>query len=515
MSLQQPQQEQAPPRVVDVFEDKKGKLFLKTFLIDDSINRAKWRIEKDYIPKHIEKFVGRPFILTRERLHPTEFDSVRADYNDVQGTIGRLLQAQEKYRIGTIRKVEPVANSSVSQASSSTWAAYVEITDPTAITAFRAGYIPKYVSPSIFRLNKNESPEVTTDYEPLHLAAVDYPAYGVHKAGIKGSCEGDLVKCSNQLAQASTTSTTPDCGFCVKDALEGFTNSYDSTITSDSSYLISSTNQASDKLTENSVNESVPAQQQQPPVDTALKQEQSQPQQSQQQPQPQQQQQPQTTQVAPNNTGTGQPFQRVVTEEKKEEIKPAKGNKEGQVEGGTENHTDNKGKDNEVASLKATVEALLNKVNDLESFKKSSEKTQAEKKTAAKRSKIEKAIPENYANSPEERTKAIDSLMKYSDDGSELDYILEKFVSPATQSNNKGERRGIRQAAASSASEITTRAPAPAKKLTDFTDSSKSNNNNTGVSQAGDIVSMRKTARICSMTDIVANMNGGAGGGSF
>lgn len=505
MSLQQPEQ---VPRVVDVFEDKNGKLFLKTFLIDDSINGAKWRIAKDYISKHIEKFVGRPFILTQNRYHPSEFDTVHADYNDVQGTIGRLLQAQEKYRIGTIRKVEPVANSSsVSQASSSTWAAYIEITDPAAITAFRAGYIPKYVSPSIFRLNKNESPEITTDYEPLHLAAVDHPAYGIHKAGIKGSCEGDLVKCSNQLAQASTAAeavavSTPDCGFCIKGALEGFSNSY--TSSADSSYLTFPINQASDKLTDNSVNESVPA-----PQPTA---------QTQEQPAQQQSQQTQPTQappITPNNTGTGQPFQRVlITEEKKDEIKPAKGNKEGQVGvTGTENNSNtDKGKD-EVASLKATVEALLNKVNDLESFKKTSEKTQAEKKTAEKKSKIEKAIPENYANSSsEERTKAIDSLMKYSD-GPELDYILEKFVTPSVaqpNNNNKkeGERRGIKQA-----SEITTRTAA--KKLTDFTDSTKGNNNSTGVSQASAdfTMDMRRIARIVSISDIVANSRGG--GGSF
>lgn len=500
MSLQQQQQQQQEqaPRVVDVFEDKKGKLFVKTFLIDSSINRAKWRIEKDYIPKHIDKFVGRPYILTPDRYHPS-YDGIVANYDDIQGTIGHLLQAQEKYRIGTIRKVEQLSSaddSSVSQASSPTWAAYVEITDPTAIAAFKAGHIPAYVSPAILRLNKNEPVEVTTDYEPLHLAAVDYPAYGVHKATVKGSCEGDLIVCSKQLAQAAVTLPVEDCGFCIKGALEGFANKAQV----NSSYLTFPVNQASDNLTENSVNESVPA-----PTTTTTTTQQTHEQQPSSQQQPQQQQQPP---IAPNNTGTGQPFQRVVSEEKREEeIKPAKGNKEGQVEGSNRtenNNADNKSKD-EVASLKATVEALLNKVNDLESFKKTSEKTQAEKKTAEKKTKIENAIPENYANSPEERTKAIDSLMKVSD-GPELDYLLEKFVTPVAQSNNKKEeRRGVKQAA----SDITTRA----KNLTDFADTHKGNNNggsSTGVSQAGDmIVDMRRISRICSMTDIVAK------GGSF
>ena len=198
------------PQVTDITTDN-NKLFLKVFLLDDSINAAKWRIKSDSIPKHIEKFVGRPFLLTKEHYHPLEFEHVPIDYNDVPATVSRLLAAQEQYRIGTIRKVERSLNPSQA-AYGATWNAYVELTDPAVVNAAKRGMLPRFVSASVFRLNPNECPQETTDYEPLHLASVDNPAYGIHKAGVRGSCDGDLISCSLKLAQASVYSSLVNSG---------------------------------------------------------------------------------------------------------------------------------------------------------------------------------------------------------------------------------------------------------------------------------------------------------------
>lgn len=490
MSEQQKQQQ-----VLDVFEEK-GKLFLKTFLVSDSLNLARWKIDKDHIPKHIQKFVGRPFILTQERGHPLEFNTVKIDWDNINNSIGGLLQAQEKYRIGTIRKVEPISQQNA-------WAAYVEISDPNAVQAFKSGHIPKYVSPAIFRLNRAESPETTTDYEPLHLAAVDIPAYGYKDAGIRGACEGDIVTCTNQLATASAPPIS-DCGFCVRGVLEGFKNNFE-VKKSNSSLVPNPVNQASVNLSVNTTDSNNNPQPQQQPA-------QQQPQQVPSNTTPQQSQ-PTTIVQVPQPRPEGAPFEVPSSApvqsspKKEEEVKPAEGNKPGQTEG------DNTKKD-EVATLRATVEALLSRVKELDAFKSDSEKSMAEKLLAAKRSKIEAIIPADYARSKEERNKAVEALMRF-DDGPQLDYILEKFVTPTinppapTIPNVKGENRGVKQAGIDS---ITKRVAS--KRLSDFAAppvNQQTEQPAPAVQQASDAAVLKRVARICAMSDIVANHNFGGG----
>jgi hypothetical protein len=497
-----------PFQVSNVFEQS-GRLFLKTFLIDDSVNGAKWGIVKDYIPKHIEKFVGRPFILTATRTHPPEFyGAIHEDYNDLQGTINRYLRAQEKYRIGTIRKVEPssgvISASSPSALVGGGWVAYVEITDPAAIAAFKAGHVPKYVSPTVFRLKHEDPPDATTDYEPLHLAAVDVPAYSIDKAGIRGSCTGDLVSCSKQLAQASLPAAIEDCGFCVKGTLEGFQNQ----LQVNSSFVNSGINQGSE-LTENNTNASVPAQQN-PVAGDIPKQEQSQ-----QQPQQQTQQPQQTTPpIEPNTTGTGQPFTRVeprVKEEQKAESETAATTTN--KETGTESTNDKSKSANnasEVAELNKTVQSMLEELKELKSYKQNQEKIERSNKDAAKRLKIESAIPENYADSPDERKKAVDMLMHYSNDD-QLDYILQTFVAPTVSARSRAQPKspfkGVRNASASAP-------PAQTKQLTDYGTASVQQGSTTvpGSALPADIY---RIEQICSMSDLVtryrtADNTGGA-----
>ena len=511
-----------PNEVVDVSQDKSGKLFLKVFLINSDLNLAKWRIHPDYIPKHVEKFVGRPFILTQERGHPLEFENAKIDWNNINDSIGGLLQAQEKYRIGTIRKVEPIRSASAdtkSQSSSSVWAAYVEVVDPKAVQAFKSGLIPRYVSPAVFRLNQSESPETTTDFEPLHLAAVDIPAYGYAHAGIRGACEGDIVHCSNALASASAP--VEECGFCVKGVLDGFQNRFDKN--ANSSLVQSGVKQASVNLSVNSTTTDSQPQAQQS---------QQQPTQQSQQPQPQQptvaniNTTPQTPISSPSNIPQqpgipqprpeGAPFEVPKVEAKENETKPAPGNLPGQL--GPSPTADNSNNDkaktqqDEVATLRATVEALLSRVKELDSFKAESEKTTAEKLLAAKRNKIEAIIPGDYARSKEERNKAIDALMKF-EDGPQLDYILEKFVTPTIAPPNpllnpdaKGEKRGLKQAGFSES--ITKRVPS--KRLSDYA----AVPNNTDDTEAKPAIQqasidqaliLKRAARIVAMSDIVAN----------
>lgn len=482
-------------------------------MLDDSVNQANWGIKTEYIAKHINRFVGRPFILTADRNHPPEFyGAIREDYNDLPGTINRYLHAQEKYRIGTIKKVEPFPDTGIGSAatagsttssnsalrdslapSSSAnhqrgWFAYIEITDPVAISAFKAGHIPKYVSPTVFRLNHEEKPDQTTDFEPLHLAAVDRPAYGFDKAGIRGSCYGDVVTCSNQLQQASP-GIVPDCGFCIRGTLEGLTNRF-----TNSSFVNSRVKQGSD-LTENNAN-SVPAAQAAPaPTDTQKQEQQQQP----------TQQQSQQAPIEPNTSGSGQPFtvtkaeparQQQQQQQQQEEVKEKK-----EASTGAESKQD-QDKDKEITKqskkiedveLRKAFDELRAEVKALNAYKQDQEKNASDRRNAELRAKIEKAIPENYADSAEERGKVVEKLMKYGDD---LDYFLEKFVTPTVNASNPANKTRTQQLQKST-------------KLADYGSVKTSN-----VQQAAAPTTqfdLNKMRRIVAMSDIVGNsVRGGA-----
>lgn len=475
MSAQQTQ-EVHPSQVVDITRDVSNGYYLKVFLLDDSINGAKWRIKTDYIPKHIDKFVGRPFILTKEHYHPLEFDSLNIDYNNIPDTVNRLLETQDKYKIGTIRKVERSINPAQA-AYGATWNAYVEITDPTAIQAFKSGYTPRFVSASVFRLNQHESPQETTDFEPLHLAAVDNPAYGIHKAGVRGTCNGNLTTCSKQLAQASLTELTQEQKQADAAVLRQIADRYSSLVNSErTDASVNLTNDNAEQQQQPNVTQTNQTGTTPPVIDTvASPQSQSQ---LQQQPQPTP---TQTQQLIRPTSGTAAPFE----VQKQEQPKPVE-------QPQPQNNTVQ-----DMANLMTKYEALLNRVNELETFKQTTQKTDEENKIATKRTKIENAIPADYAGSPEERTKAIENLMKIPD-GPELDYFLAKFVTPLVA-------KPVEQAA----NEQNKTAFMRAKRVTDYATTKPTNKK--AVAQASvpptntDQIDLSRVRRICSMTDIVSN----------
>jgi hypothetical protein len=463
---QQAQEVVHPSQIVDITQqDDPNGYYLKVFLLDDSINHAKWRVKTDSIPKHIQKFVGRPFILTKEHYHPLEFENVSIDYNDIPATVNKLLETQDQYKIGTIRKVERSINPAQA-AYGATWNAYVEITDPVAVQAFKNGYTPRYVSASVFRLNEHESPQETTDFEPLHLAAVDNPAYGIHKAGVRGACQGNLTKCSKQLAQASVYSS--------------LTNSN----TTERTDNLSTDNAEASQQQQPNVTQSTPG------IPTTAADNNNAAASQSQQPSQQQQTQPQQLRPVTGNTAPFEVQKQVEQPKQSAEQQPQQQQSQtNMVEG--------------MATLITKYEALLNRVNELETFKQTAQKTEEETKTAAKRTKIENVIPADYADSPEERTKAIESLMKMPD-GPELDYFLQKFVTPVTAPKDKPVQEASNKTSFMRA-----------KRVTDYAQTTKTPKQKGSVQQAAtnspDNLDLSRLRRICSMTDIVSNTSNSGG----
>jgi hypothetical protein len=107
------------------------------------------------------------------------------------------LELQRKYEIG---KIIDVRNS---KGLSNEYEAIVEVTSPHAIRLFKAGKLPQYVSPSIYKLNPSDHRSAITDYEPVNLTIVDSPAYGFQVVNVRSLCEGTRSGCQRMLLQST------------------------------------------------------------------------------------------------------------------------------------------------------------------------------------------------------------------------------------------------------------------------------------------------------------------------
>lgn len=529
--------------MLDVIQSDNGDLILKTYLIDKHFNKHD-SIHPDYLSNTVQRFVGKPYVISDPayinklsrwvRTHPPEFEQKK-------GPITYFAQAQEKYRKGHIVGVER-DTSDVALASQATdgdrYVAYVKITDHQAKEQYRQNpnSFPKYVSAGVYAFAVSpDNPNEITEFEPMHLAGVDYPLSGFDRAVIRGSCVGDASSCTKNLAVASVPSSqeynqlthklaelTPQQKQESVDSLNRLAERYRY-----SSYVESRGTDSLEKLTDSTTNTN--------PNTSNDAQAQSTPQSTQAQVANTQQtgttadNQSQQIQMTPNQTGyshgtdtsnvrltinpsgTGQPFSL-----KTEEIKPAAGNQSGQIGGEAK---ESKSKDDEIAQLRAEISKLTDTVKPLVEFKANTEKTEQERKLGEKRATIEMAIPEDYAGSPEERAKAVEALMPLGDQ--ELSYVLQKFVVPVTgspcaqgQTAQAGAGRGgcADRDEGSNTNTITRK-----KTFTRLSDYAKANVSDTNkVAQAGiqngnDVVSRELTSRILSMTGIVnsSRLSGG------
>src|SRR6476469_6302078 len=263
--IYQPIQTQLPteqsPRTVETYQTQDGRKFIKTFLLDSSVNKANFAVRKDYIPKHIKRYEGKPYILAKVQLdngqvvnyHPLWDDVKVASVSDFRNTnefiqdyINKLFKSQEPYTIGLIRKVEQEPY------NHDIWAAHIEFTAPKAIEAYDQGHIPKFVSPSFFAYNYDENGYVV-DFEPLHIGAVDIPSYGFEKARVYSECTGSEALClGNNIKQGSIPI------HCIEKELMNFKNFVNSSFI-DSHVKSASKIDLSAQVTTNSTGTNAPA----------------------------------------------------------------------------------------------------------------------------------------------------------------------------------------------------------------------------------------------------------------
>ena len=77
---------------VETFQNN-GKLFIKSFLLDDTLNLNRWGVTKEALLNNLNTFLGKPFVLT------PGFDHPNAESGD------DLLISQEAFRVGDIIEV--------------------------------------------------------------------------------------------------------------------------------------------------------------------------------------------------------------------------------------------------------------------------------------------------------------------------------------------------------------------------------------------------------------------------
>lgn len=184
---------------VKLYQDN-GRLYLKAFLLDASININEWGVTASSLKRNINSFIGKPLVLTEDYSHPvpTEHDS-----------LDHWLAFQEDFRIGTIIDVV---------SKDATYYALIEITNEDAKRALDQGAIPNYVSPAIAQ-SPSDPAEAIENWTGVHLAIVDDPAFTVKKATITASCGGDSEQCLLQLRKARVEKQGLGCGFCNYKAL--------------------------------------------------------------------------------------------------------------------------------------------------------------------------------------------------------------------------------------------------------------------------------------------------------
>ena len=186
---------------VEPFESN-GHFFVKAFLLDSSVNLNKWGVASQTLDANVNSFIGKPLVLTENFDHPDSGDP----------NLDHALLYQELYRIGTV--IDVVKHGS-------RYDAIAEITDPYAVSAWKEGKIPIYVSPQIYKQDPAEPDTSITKWQGTHLALVKDPAYGIKVAEFKGSCTGEADKCLAVLKKASIIREHGygSCGYCNRKLL--------------------------------------------------------------------------------------------------------------------------------------------------------------------------------------------------------------------------------------------------------------------------------------------------------
>lgn len=177
-------------------EGQQGKYAKYWLLNAKQTNGNGWGIAAHTAKANMKKFIGRPLVVTSAKWHgASEYgDSFEHPYlptNDIQQILGH----QEKFRVGSIVDVGE---------KNGDYYATIEM-----LPKFANMTLPPFCSPAIYQLNAQEHEGNISEWEALHLAALDEnPAYGARIALLKGTCVGTENACKVQFKSAKQLNAT-------------------------------------------------------------------------------------------------------------------------------------------------------------------------------------------------------------------------------------------------------------------------------------------------------------------
>jgi hypothetical protein len=203
------------------------RLFLVYYALDSSLNLNGWSVSPGSLERNIRSFIGKPVVLKqKDHFNPNDFQQTGNFVHPIMknANLEENLNYQKQFAVGRINDVS--LNPTIG------WRFDVEITDPQMKQAFKSNTLstkyPRYVSPQIATFPDRFPGESNNNniehWHGMHIAFVDYPAYGFQKTDMKGKCYGSEQICEVQLKSASvevtTRTTTKSAVFTAQKAIE-------------------------------------------------------------------------------------------------------------------------------------------------------------------------------------------------------------------------------------------------------------------------------------------------------
>lgn len=181
-------------------DDEKGQFSAYFLLAGDELNGNDWGVTEDSLPKNIQSFVGKPFVITSTDFitnspygnvfrHPNIHDFIKHKPELVEGldpeNLEDILEFQKPFAVGDISKI-------VFNDQKKDWEAVIKHRPE-----FVGRVFPPFCSPTL-RFDNPED-DIADDWSGVNLTGLtDRPAFG-SQSTFKGSCNGTLGSCTKSF----------------------------------------------------------------------------------------------------------------------------------------------------------------------------------------------------------------------------------------------------------------------------------------------------------------------------
>jgi len=189
-------------------ENQQGKYAKYWLLNAKQTNGNGWGIAAHSAKDNMNKFIGRPLVITSSTWHGSSVYGAKYDHPYVPtNDLNKIFEHQEQFRVGNIVDIGE---------KNGDYYAMIEM-----LPKFANMTLPPFCSPAIYQLDAREAEGQISKWEALHLAALDEnPAYGARIALLKGTCVGTNHECRVQFRSAKQKEASIVCTKGLKAKLQ-------------------------------------------------------------------------------------------------------------------------------------------------------------------------------------------------------------------------------------------------------------------------------------------------------